>query len=100
MPDKRSHAAHAVVTDMTWTSGSLLADASDIAGEPLRVEAPTMVKQAGPHPDHIGKYLVEDDLGGGMSRVYRAKDPRLGKTVAIKVLREDFSADQDNATGS
>jgi serine/threonine-protein kinase len=51
-----------------------------------------MVNQAGPHPDHIGKYLVEDDAVG--CRVYRAKDPRLGKTVAIKVLREDFSADQ------
>jgi serine/threonine-protein kinase len=40
-------------------------------------------------PDHIGRYVVEEHLGGGMSKVYRAKDPVLGKVVAIKVLKED-----------
>lgn len=47
-------------------------------------------------PDHIGKYVVEEYLGGGMSHVYRAKDPVLGKTVVIKLLKADSSFDQES----
>ncbi len=38
------------------------------------------------HPSRIGKYEVEQFLGGGMSRVYRAKDSILGRHVALKIL--------------
>ena len=42
----------------------------------------------------IGQYKVGDLIGeGGMGRVYRATDPRLGRDVAIKVLPESFVAD-------
>jgi serine/threonine-protein kinase len=36
----------------------------------------------------IGKYELEEFLGGGMSHVYRAKDSVLGRQVAVKILTE------------
>jgi serine/threonine protein kinase len=44
----------------------------------------------------LGPYEIVSLLGaGGMGEVYRAQDSRLNRTVAIKVLSGEFSADPD-----
>src|SRR5215469_5282710 len=40
----------------------------------------------------LGPYQVEGMLGkGGMGQVFRARDPRLGRSVAIKVSQQRFA---------
>jgi len=46
-------------------------------------------------PKRIGKYELEEFLGGGMSHVYRARDTVIGRTVAIKILTPEAAADAD-----
>jgi serine/threonine-protein kinase len=44
----------------------------------------------------LGAYDILADLGvGGMGEVYRARDTRLGREVAIKLLRESVAADPE-----
>ncbi len=44
----------------------------------------------------LGQYEVVEAIGaGGMGEVYRARDTKLGRDVAIKVLPEEFSQDKE-----
>jgi eukaryotic-like serine/threonine-protein kinase len=50
-----------------------------------------------PNGTNLGPYSIVAPLGaGGMGEVYRAKDTRLDRTVAIKVLSAGFTADPDS----
>jgi eukaryotic-like serine/threonine-protein kinase len=45
---------------------------------------------------HLGPYEIISAIGaGGMGEVYRARDPKLGRDVAIKVLPEAFARDAE-----
>jgi serine/threonine-protein kinase len=46
-------------------------------------------------PARLGKYELQEFLGGGMSHVYRAFDTVIGRTVAVKILVEPASEDSE-----
>ncbi len=48
---------------------------------------------------HLGTYEILGPLGaGGMGEVYRARDTRLGREIAIKVLPADVASSPDRVT--
>jgi serine/threonine-protein kinase len=46
-------------------------------------------------PARVGRYELEEYLGGGMSHVYRARDTVIGRTVAVKILTDKGREDAD-----
>lgn len=46
-------------------------------------------------PARLGKYELQEFLGGGMSHVYKAFDTVIGRTVAVKILVEPASQDPE-----
>jgi Tol biopolymer transport system component len=78
------------------------ASAENFLGEPALAMAAGLVDDP-PEPmltgQRLGAYQILDLLGvGGMGEVYRARDTKLGRDVAVKVLPRLFSADPERLT--
>jgi len=44
----------------------------------------------------IGRYDIQEHIGeGGMAQVYRAFDPEINRTVALKILKEEHCGDEE-----
>lgn len=84
-------------------SHRLASDEDFIGGLAAEAAAPLLVDDSvdGPTPgtlikgQQFGAYVVLDSIGaGGMGEVYLARDTRLDRTVALKVLSSDVSRDK------
>ena len=74
-----------------------------IGGVAAEAAAPLLIDEHEVGPQHrtlsngqqFGSYVILDALGaGGMGEVYLARDTRLDRTVALKILPPDISTDQ------
>jgi len=87
----------------SWPSRRRIRRASIVTSEIARVHAEYHTRRYNPQPrmaltagTKLGPYEIQSPLGtGGMGEVYRARDTRLERTVAVKILPAAFSAEAD-----
>jgi eukaryotic-like serine/threonine-protein kinase len=83
----------AMLADETKLRDFLENPALEVAGRLKTTERPSL------SGTHLGSYHIVSELGrGGMGEVYRAKDRKLQREVAIKVLPEEFAKDADRVS--
>src|ERR1700719_1380896 len=75
---------------LTEPTGGEFLDRPAIRNAPHLLEDSTLTELAS--GTRLGPYRIESKLGqGGMGKVFRAIDTRLGRAVAVKTTREQFN---------
>jgi serine/threonine protein kinase len=83
-------ASHQQASDENFIGGHAAEAAAELVSEEVEEHKPTLNKG-----QQFGAYFILDRLGaGGMGEVYLARDSRLDRTVALKVLSADVSSDK------
>lgn len=83
-------ASHQQASDENFIGGDAADAAAVLLSEEFEEHKPTLNKG-----QEFGSYFILDRLGaGGMGEVYLARDSRLDRTVALKVLSSDVSSDK------
>ena len=80
--------SHVQAEDSDFIGGHAVENAAELfAGD----EEQLILEQG----QYFGSYVILDHLGtGGMGQVYRARDSRLDRTVALKILSPEVAADK------
>ena len=80
--------SHEQADDKDFIGGHAVEEAAELF---VDEEEPLILEQG----QHFGSYVILDHLGtGGMGQVYRARDSRLDRTVALKILSPNVAADK------
>ena len=89
--------------DMCAGDAALLQEVESLLDQPISAEQFLAGGEAGPDDtplvrvgQRLGVYQIQAFIGrGGMGEVYRARDTKLGREVAIKILPRVFTSDPD-----